>query len=73
MRLEVAGFAAIEAVVVSVLHQADVVLALAQAAVSGATAVGLLLFALHADVFVGHAGRLYREDRQLAIGGSPLR
>src|SRR5205085_9462165 len=73
LRLEVAGFAAIEAVVVAVLHQADVMLTLTEAAVSGATAVGLLLFALHADVFVGHAGKLYREDRQLAIGRSPLR
>ena len=73
MRLEVAGLAAIEAVVITVLHEADVMLALAEAAISGATAVGLLLLALHADVFISHAGKLYREDRQLAIGRSPLR
>ena len=65
LRLEVAGLAAIEAIVIAVLHQADVVLALAEAAVSGATAVGLLLLALHTDVFVSHAGKLYREDRQI--------
>ena len=70
LRLEVAGLAAIEAIVIAVLHQADVVLALAEAAEAGAAAVLLYLIALHANEFVGHAGKLYREDRQLAIGRS---
>ena len=68
LRLEVAGLASIEAIVIAVLHQADVVLALAQAAIPGAPAVGLRLFALHANVFLGHAGKLYRGIRKLAIG-----
>ena len=45
-------------------------LALAEAAEAGAAAVLLYLIALHANEFVGHAGKLYREDRQLAIGRS---
>ena len=67
LRLEIAGLAAIEAIVVAVLHQADVVLALAQAAEAGAAAVLFHLVAQHANEFLGHAGKLYRGKEQLAI------
>jgi len=54
LRLEVAGLAAIETVKVTVLHQADIMLALAQDAISLATAIVFRLLALGADVLLGH-------------------
>jgi hypothetical protein len=55
LRIKIAGLAAIEAVIVAILAQADVVLALAQTAIAPALALFFRLIALHANELVGHA------------------
>jgi len=62
--LKVTGFAAIDAVIETVLAQADVVLALAEVAVPVALAAVLFLFAIEADKFLSH------ESLCLAIGSA---
>jgi len=52
--LEVAGFAAIDAVIETVLAKADVVLALAEVAIPITQAAVLFLFAIEADKFLSH-------------------
>jgi hypothetical protein len=71
LRLEVAGLAAVEAVVVSILYQANVMLALAEAAVALANALLFGLIALHADESFGHGQTLAHlranEKRSLTV------
>jgi hypothetical protein len=52
--LEVAGLAAIDAVVKAVLAQAHIVFALAQAAIPVALATDLFFIAIEADKFLSH-------------------
>jgi hypothetical protein len=54
LRLEVAGLAAIDAVVEAILAEAHIVLALAKVAPPIALAAGLFLLAIEADKFLSH-------------------
>jgi hypothetical protein len=63
LRLQVAGFAAIPAVIRSVCAEPHVVDSLAQAAVLLAGAAGLLLIALGADELLRHTKNVARRQR----------
>jgi hypothetical protein len=67
LSLEIAGFAAVETIIVSVLAKTYLVLALAEAAVALALAVCLRLIALHADKLVGHASDCSQEPGTLQV------
>src|SRR5689334_9281998 len=56
--LEVAGLAAVEAIIIAVLNQADVVLTLAEATIAIAAALVFGLVAKQADELVGHGDTL---------------
>ena len=75
LRLVVASFAAIEAVVISVFHQAHLVFALAKdaKALAVALAVSFRLVALHANEWGGHTADSIAKSAGRKVITSPVR
>ena len=65
LRLEVAGFTAIDAVIEAILAESDIVLTLAQAAKLVTNTAGFVLLALETNIFVSHCSRAACRAQQL--------